>query len=34
MIIERAVGLKVERLIIEPQKTVNGVDTDSRGIRM
>ncbi len=34
MIIERAVGLKVEKLIIEPQKTVNGVDTDSHGIRM
>ena len=34
MIIERAVGLKVENLIIEPQKTINGVDTDSHGIRM
>ena len=34
MIIERAVGLKVEKLIIEPQKTLNGVDTDSHGIRM
>jgi len=34
IIIERAVGLKVEKLIIEPQKTVNGVDTNSHGIRM
>ena len=34
IIIERAVGLKVEKLIIEPQKTVNGVDTDCHGIRM
>lgn len=34
LIIERASGLKVGKLIIEPQKTVNGVDTDCHGICM
>lgn len=34
LIIERAARLKVGKLIIEPQKTVNGVDTDCHGIRM
>ena len=34
LIIERATGVKVGKMNIEPQKTVNGVDTDRHGIRM
>lgn len=34
LIIERATNLKVGRLVIEPQKTINGIDTTSHGIRM
>jgi len=34
LIVERALKMKVGRLIIEPQKTMNGVDTDCHGIRM
>lgn len=34
LIIERATGLKVDRLSIESQKTVNGLDSDMHGIRM
>lgn len=34
LIVERALGMKIGKLIIEPQKTVNGVDTDCHGIRM
>ena len=34
LIIERATNLKVGRLVIEPQKTINGVDTDCHGIRL
>lgn len=34
LIIERATGLKVGELIIEPQCVYNGVDTDRHGIRM
>jgi len=34
MIIERSTGLKIGKLSVEPQKTVNGVDTDKHGIRM
>ena len=34
LIIERSTGLKVGKIHIEPQKTVNGVDTDCHGIRM
>ncbi len=34
LIIERATNLKVGRLVIEPQKTINGVDTNCHGIRM
>ncbi|MBO5070383.1 MAG: hypothetical protein J6C37_08480 [Roseburia sp.] len=34
MIITRATGLKVGKLVIEAQKTVNGVDTDCHGVRL
>ena len=34
IVIERATGLKVGKLIIEPQKTINGIDMDRHGIRM
>ena len=34
LIVERALGVKIGKLIIEAQKTVNGVDTDFHGIRM
>ena len=34
LIIERAVQVKVGKLIIEPQKIINGVDTDCHGIRL
>ena len=34
LIVERALGVKIGKLVIEPQKTVNGVDTDCHGIRM
>ena len=34
LILERALGINAKKLIIEPQKTINGVDTDSHGIRM
>ncbi|MBE5867457.1 MAG: hypothetical protein E7293_00640 [Lachnospiraceae bacterium] len=34
MIIERATGLTVGKLMIETQKTVNGIDTDCHGIRL
>ena len=34
LIIERATGVKVGKMNIEPQKTVNRVDTDCHGIRM
>ena len=34
LIIERATELKIGQLQIEPQKFVNGVDTDKHGIRM
>jgi len=34
LIIERAARVKVGRLIIEPQKIINGVDTDCHGIRL
>ena len=34
MVIERATGLKVGKLIIEPQKNINGIDTDCHGIRL
>lgn len=34
IIIERATGLKVEKMVIEYQKVINGLDTDLHGIRM
>ena len=34
LILERALGIKPKRLIIEPQKTVNGIDTGRHGIRL
>ena len=34
LIIERATKLKVGRLVIEPQKTINGIDMDCHGIRL
>ena len=34
LILERALGIKPRHLIIEPQKTINGIDTDRHGIRM
>ena len=34
LILDRALGIKAENLIIEPQKPVNGIDTDRHGIRM
>ncbi len=34
LIIERAIGLKVGKLVIEAQKVINGVDTDCHGIRL
>ena len=34
LIIERAAQVKVGKLIIEPQKIINGVDTDCHGIRL
>ena len=34
LIIERATELRIGKLLIEPQKVVNGVDTDKHGIRM
>ena len=34
LIIERAARVKVGKLIIEPQKIINGVDTDCHGIRL
>lgn len=34
LIIERATLVKVGKLIIEPQKIINGVDTDCHGIRL
>lgn len=34
LIIERATRVKVGKLIIEPQKIINGVDTDCHGIRL
>ena len=34
LIIERAAQIKVGKLIIEPQKIINGVDTDCHGIRL
>ena len=34
LILERALGISPKELIIEPQKTINGIDTDRHGIRM
>ncbi len=34
LIVERAIGLKVGKLVIEAQKVINGVDTDCHGIRL
>ena len=34
LIIERATNIKVGKLVIETQKTMNGVDTDCHGIRL
>lgn len=34
LILDRALDIKAENLIIEPQKPVNGIDTDRHGIRM
>ncbi len=34
LILERALGITPKQLIIEPQKTVNGIDTDRHGICM
>ena len=34
LILDRALGIKAGNLIIEPQKPVNGIDTDRHGIRM
>ena len=34
LVIERATGLRVGQLLIEPQKIINGVDTDCHGIRL
>ena len=34
LILERALGIRPKNLIIEPQKTINGIDTDRHGIRM
>lgn len=34
LILDRALGIKPKRLIIEPQKPINGIDTDRHGIRM
>ena len=34
LIIKRATGLSVGKLVIESQKTINGVDTDRHGIRL
>lgn len=34
LILERALGINAKNLIIEPQKTINSIDTDRHGIRM
>ena len=34
LILERALGINAKHLIIEPQKTINSIDTDRHGIRM
>ena len=34
LIIKRATGLSVGKIVIESQKTINGVDTDRHGIRL
>ena len=34
LILERALGITPKQLIIEPQKTINGIDTDRHGICM
>lgn len=34
LIIERATGVKIRKLVIECEKVVNGIDTDRHGIRM
>ena len=34
LILERALGINAKHLIIEPQKTINGIDTERHGIRM
>lgn len=34
LILDRALGIKAQKFIIEPQKPVNGIDTDRHGIRM
>lgn len=34
LILERALGINAGHLIIEPQKTINSIDTDRHGIRM
>lgn len=34
LILERALGINAKHLIIEPQKTINSIDSDKHGIRM
>lgn len=34
LIIERATGIKVAKLVIDAQKVINGVDTDCHGVRL
>lgn len=34
LILEHALGINAGKLIIEPQKTINSIDTDRHGIRM
>lgn len=34
LLLERALGINPKHLIIEPQKTINSIDTDRHGIRM
>lgn len=34
LILERVLGINAKHLIIEPQKTINSIDTDRHGIRM